>query len=238
MKLFVKISPVQLKSMLFMVVLISLLTHGANAQSKRSVACKLASDLKSGTLVVVLKTDSKKLMWLKKYATSGSEKSKSKFSKQLNKTLANRDSTWKYVTMGFSKLYRFSEVCFLMDTSLQQFIKDPSACSFYDEKLQKLNKMPGGKLFVCKYGHTFEDQSTNLQHAWYVMDSKLGRLQKPFPEIIQFSLFKPSLFLRLPKDFMTENKIDKVGERQRPLQHALKLNNELNKFYSKTGDCA
>lgn len=31
------------------------------AQSKRSVACKLARDLKQGTLVVVLKTDHKKI---------------------------------------------------------------------------------------------------------------------------------------------------------------------------------
>lgn len=207
------------------------------AQSKRSVACKLASDLKSGTLVVVLKTNSKKLMWLEKFARTGNENSQRKFSRQLNRTIADRDSSWKYITLGFSQLYRFSEVAFLMDTSISDFLEDPKSCAFYDAKLQRINKPLTGSLFVCKYGHTFEDQSTNLQHAWYVMDAKLHRLQKPFPEVIQFSLFNPSLFMRIPKEFMKEFHISKIGETQRPLQHALKLNNELIKFYTKKGDC-
>jgi hypothetical protein len=207
------------------------------AQSKRSVACKLARDLKQGTLVVVLKTDHKKISWLKKFSSTGSCNEKLKYSKMLNNTISFRDTSWKYITLGFGELYQFSDVAFLMDTSIGQFLKDSSQCKYYDRNMNHITQPLKGKLFVCKYGHTFEDQSTSLQHVWYVMNSRLGRLKKPFPESIQFTIFKPSLFMKIPKEFMQHHHIGRISEKHRSLQHALKLNNELVKFYTKTGDC-
>lgn len=215
----------------------ALFALSAIAQSPRSVACHLASDLKSGTLLVVLKTDAKKLVWLKKFSSEGTEKDKNKYLKQYNKTIAQRDSLWKYVTLGFGQLYRFSDVVFMMDTSMQTFLKNRASCHFYNEKLSPTNQTLKGKVFVCKYGQLFEDQGRNLLNAWYVMNDTLGRLSKPFPEVIKFSLFNPAFFFKLPKDFMNAHYISKVSERHRPLQYALKLNNELVKFYTKTGDC-
>ncbi|GAB1398076.1 hypothetical protein MASR1M65_28560 [Saprospiraceae bacterium] len=63
------------------------------AQSKRKIACQLAHDLKQGTLIVVLKTDAKKLAYLEKFSKQGSDREMARYAKMLRRTLAERDTT-------------------------------------------------------------------------------------------------------------------------------------------------
>lgn len=226
-----------LSSVFSILLLLTIFSPHSFAQSKRKIACQLAHDLKQGTLIVVLKTDAKKLAYLEKFSKQGSDREMARYAKMLRRTLAERDTTWKYTTLGFSTLYQFSAVTFLMDTSLGTFLKNPADCTFYDATLRPITHLPQGRLFVCKYGHTFGDQSTNLQNAWYVMDSHLQRLPKPFPEMVRFSVFRPAFTLRLPPDFMQQNGISKTTKHHKPLRYAMKLNADLIKYYTKKGDC-
>lgn len=212
----------------------------ALCQDNNEIACNHANQLKNGTLIIVLETHSKKIALLERLSNkpSYSDKERIKYNKLLKSELAYRDTLWHYTTLGFTQLYHYSKVLFIMDTSLRCFIEHPASCTYYNANLQPLESPPIGSKYVAQYGHIFENQGTNLSDAWYVMDDKLKRLSSPFPEQIKFSLFNPSYFYKLPKSFLKENYINIVKGKHKPLLYAHKLDKLLNKFYKKAGRCS
>lgn len=217
-----------------------LFSFSALCQDNNEIACNHANQLKNGSLIVVLETQSKKLALLEKLSIkpSSSEKEKIKYAKLFKSEIDYRDTLWHYTTLGFTQLYHYSKVFFIMDTSLRCFIEHPTTCKYYNSILQPLESVPSGSIYVAQYDHIFENQGTNLSDAWYVMDNKLRRLSSPFPEQIKFTFFNPSFFYKLPKSILKENHIKSIKSKNKPLLYAYKLDKLLNKFYKKAGRCS
>ena len=225
---------------LHFLILVQLLSFSLIAQDNNKIACEHANKLKNGTLIIVLETQAKRLALIERLSKKPgtTEKDKEKYHKLLSTELAYRDTAWNYTILGFTELYKFSNVAFIMDTSLRVFLDHPENCKYYDRNLMQITSNLKGSIYVAQYGHIFENQSTSLTDAWYVMDSKLKRLAQPFPEQIKFSFFNPSFSYKLPKAFLLENHISGVKAKHKPLVYAFKLNKLLNKFYNKSGKCS
>ncbi len=221
-------------------ILIQFISISLSAQNNKDIACVHANKLKAGTLIVVLETKVKKIALIERlvHKAGTSEKDVRKYQKLLSAEMKDRDTAWHYTTLGFNKLYKYSKVVFIMDTSLRVFLNNPEACKYYNANLKPIELNKTGAIYVAQYGHIFENQGTNLSDAWYVMDNKLNRLPSAFPEQIKFSFFNPSFAYKLPKSFLVENQITSLKAKHKPLLYAFKLDKMLFKFYRKSGRCS
>ena len=236
--------PIKINSLLLtklkvsIICLAQLISFGSSAQTTTNIACDHAAKLKKGTLIVVLETKAKKLALLDKFSKDpkSSEKERSKYAKRLTKELNSRDTLWKYVSMGFGKLYDYSKTVFVMDTSLRRLLENPSKVTFYDRSLTKINHPITGDRYIAQYGHSFGTQSNNISDAWYIMTDKFERILSPFPGQIKYNIFFTGFFTKIPSSFLKENNVRSVRGKQKPLIFAFKLNKGLNKLYD-NGPC-
>jgi len=231
------IKPLLTKLQVLLICLIQFVSFAVIGQTSVKTACDHAAKLKSGTLVVVLETQSKKIAYLNKLSTDQklSQKARNKYLKKLKAEQTFKDTSWYYIRLGYGKLYNFSKVAFIMDTSLRTFLKAPATCEYYDLNLKKIS-YPIGDKYICQYGHQFGSQSTNISDAWYVMDSQFHRILKPFPGQIKYNFLYTGLFTKIPKSFLDENHIRAVRGKQKPLIFAYKLQKALVNLTEK-GPC-
>lgn len=168
-------------------------------EARREQAYQAIRDLKEGCLIVSLQSQSRKIESLQQAVADPSIKASEKNRVQLllDKTVQERDTFNTKFAGAFSKVYDFSAVLFIYDTSLVALKNGVRAGIFLNDALlpdPSITTAGQSKLFVLRY----ESSKDN----WEIADIHLNNLNPPFPYSTDGN--KSSVFtMGVPPQFIT-----------------------------------
>ncbi len=144
------------------------------------------SRLQTGTLIVVLKSDKKKLDELQNLASSqtASSSQKRKAEKQYKKAKKQRESFHLDLTQAFKDAYTFSDYRFIHDHDLSAFLNGDKHL-FVDHELRynvTMDQTDSTALYFAREGYTSDTESSRVL-AYVVHDAEGHALASPFPSV-------------------------------------------------------
>ncbi len=140
-------------------------------------------ELKHGTLVIRLATNTRKLASIKKaIKLANNEKERNRLGAMLEKTALDTRNQNLWLKAAFDSIYTFTPVLFMPDTVAIQLKTGVRQGIFLGPSLDKIDPSLtlDGKFFVAFYGANTSDEKTNNQGIT-VLDSTLQSLRSPFP---------------------------------------------------------
>lgn len=135
--------------------------------------------LHSGKLIVRIPTYSAQIKHLSEKVNT-SEKNADYYQKQLDKFKKEAAEIKESVISGFTSHYEFSDVLFIMDTSIHAFLEDYNSRHLYNTQGQQPQKLNKEDVYFCIKGNTSQYDRGNKE-AWLIMDHEMKRLPYGFP---------------------------------------------------------
>jgi hypothetical protein len=144
-------------------------------KKQSELAKKAIKDLKEGVMVVRVPCNYNKIINLEKLIATTEGARKSRFSRMLERTIAETQSEANQVMSAFESFYTFSEVLFIYDTAAVALKNGRQSGIFLDKSLKidpaiSLNNRP----FLIFKKNPFQD-------FWTVGDATIRDIGKPFP---------------------------------------------------------
>lgn len=164
---------------------------------QKRIAYEQLIDLESSTLLVVLKSDQKKIKALTKIINNNSAKpsQKRKAQKQLKKTLRERTDFHDQLIESFHEIYTFSKFRFMYDHDLANF-KNGQTGLFLDRKAQydqSILIQDKSNIYYAIEGYSSHEGSRVLS---YIVHNSQGKaLDFPFPSV-KLTSVGPALLYR------------------------------------------
>ena len=156
----------------------------ADAKKRLAIGKEVINELKSGALIVRLRTGNNKIMAYERMTNSSSisESKKQFFEKKIAEAKDEIDSENKNLMQALNEEYEFSDVLFMPDTAVQKLIEGKQAGYFYNEQLEidpsiSLNEKP---FYIAFYGPTSRATKTG-EEGIVVLDRSFVELVEPFP---------------------------------------------------------
>lgn len=156
----------------------------SNKKRSRHRAYLYAKELNEGSLVVVLKTNAKRLKELGILSRKPelSEVQRGVIKDKIKKTQAETKLINDGLISGFSMAYSFSNVYFMYDTNLTQLSDGSTKGIFVDETgaIDKTIEMMEENYYICNYVLV---SASNNTEGLVIFDSESNRVKQPFPGV-------------------------------------------------------
>lgn len=144
-------------------------------------------DLKEGQLVVILKSNQKKVKKLEELLERQnlSERERKNLQKRLTTTVAEQREHHQLLMSTFAEKYNFSGVSFMFDSDIDSLRNGKQQGYFLNRELQRDSDISLAErpFLVLKIGGTNRATTTGGE-AMIIMDSQLRNLTAPFPATI------------------------------------------------------
>jgi len=196
----------RLQKLIFMVFLGLIFSIPMNAQDevmsrsdRKAEAEEAIRDLYKGTLILRLKSKRNKINKLKELLSAPDikENVRVKLSKELGKTIDERNKYNITLIEAFESHYTFSNIYYMYDTASVSLKNGTRKGIFLDKNLEfdPNIEIPEENFFVVKTGTTNSTSTTGVE-AIVIMDKELKDMQRPFPYYVRLNSIG-RLFVRI-----------------------------------------
>ncbi len=172
-----------MKYAIIVVILLTSITLYAQSSEAKQLAADRIAELKDGTLVWVIPSDTKKLAVIdEKLADPETSESQAKyFTKERKAVLKQQAKYQKQYLKAWQNHYEFSDVVYCRDTDLKEYREDASAAIFYDLDGNGPHALSADEpLYFLRSARTDHSNETAME-IWQVQSSDFHELAAPFP---------------------------------------------------------
>ncbi len=224
-----KVQIIKLKKILLLACLGLIFSIPINAQNevvsrseRKAIAEQSIKDLNNGTLILRLKSKRNKIKKLKELLSAPDIKEgvRVKLSKELGRTIDERNRYNITLVDAFENHYSFSNIYYMYDTASVSLKNGTRKGIFLDKNLEfdPNIEIPEGNFFVVKTGTTNATSTTGVE-AIVIMNKELKDMQRPFPYYVRLNSIG-RLFTRIfnHKNLVKKDSKDVVTRLERNLQ--------------------
>jgi hypothetical protein len=191
--------------LLFVLSLLPRSEAGVKAQvihtwEQQQKAYDLLEELETGTLIIILKTNSNKLEHLENQL-KGQDLSKAqrkRYQKIYDKEIEERTTILNSLTQAFNNLYRFSDFRFIYDYDLEKF-QSGELDHFLDQdrvRDETISLDTSRSWFYLMERYTQDSEGSRV-YALVVLDKDLNQIDAPFPNYVKLTSFGPVKIYKL-----------------------------------------
>ncbi len=152
--------------------------------SNSTLVSQAKRQLKNGVLIVLLKTNAKRIQQLEILSRSSEYSEKQKQNVLLKIAAIKKETLLKNQALieGFNREYRFSEVYFAFDTSLTSIQKGIKKGIFVNDNLSidKSISIETNHIYFCRYGLVSTSQE---KEGLVITDINNKKIPRPFPSV-------------------------------------------------------